>query len=410
MERSRELGDEMRILCLTSRLPYPPNRGDRLRAYNFIKRLSQDHELSLVSFIAKESERDYLGSLRAYCQDVQVLLLDRRQSALSVALNLWRRAPLQSLYYRSGEMQRLVDGVLVSGRFDAAYVHLFRMAPYVADWSDGYRVVDLTDVISQEVIRSLPYRGLAWRGIYSLDRPRMERCERDVANAFEETWLISDADRRVLAESCPEANIQVVTNGVDVERFHPAGRHADPNRLIFVGHLRVFHNVDAVTHLVRDVLPLVRQQAPACTLEIVGANPGPEVQRLAGDPAVTVTGYVEDLNASLNRASIFVAPLRFAAGVQNKVLEAMAAGRPVVTSSVVNQGLGSQEDQDVLIADDAQSTARQIVALLRDDELRTRIGRSGLEFVRRKYSWEHVAARMREIEYLLAAKHGESSA
>jgi sugar transferase (PEP-CTERM/EpsH1 system associated) len=397
----------MRILCLTSRLPYPPDRGDRLRAYNFIKRLSQDHELSLVSFIVKESERDHLGALRAYCQDVQVLMLDRRQSALSVALNLWRRAPLQALYYRSGAMRRLIGHVLADGDFDAAYVHLFRMAPYLADWSNGYRVVDLTDVISQEVIRSLPYRDLVWRGIYGLDRPRIERYERDVAYSFEETWLISDADRRVLAASCPEANIQVVTNGVDVGRFHPTGGQSEPNSLIFVGHLRVFHNVDAVTHLVGDVLPLVRQQVPECTLKIVGANPDSQVQRLASDPAVTVTGFVEDLNGYLNRATVFAAPLRFAAGVQNKVLEAMAAARPVVTSSIVNDGLGGQPGQDILTADDAEATARQIVALLRDEELRARIGRAGLEFVRRKYSWEHVAARMGAIEQLLLAGHRE---
>jgi sugar transferase (PEP-CTERM/EpsH1 system associated) len=388
----------MRILCLASRLPYPPDRGDRLRAFNFIKQLSHDHELSLVSFVADESENEHQQALLTYCREVRVLLMHRYRSAMSVLLNLWRRDPLQTLYYRSGAMRRLVGEVLAENQFDVVYVHLFRMAPYVAGYPNLYRVVDLTDVISQEVVRSLPYRGLAWRLLYSLERPRIERYERYVAETFEETWLISDADRRVLAADCPAANIRVVANGVDLERFYPTGHPAEPNSLIFVGHLGVFHNVDAAVHLVRDVLPRVRRQIPGCTLTLAGAEPSAQVVRLGEVPGVRVTGFVPDLNEHLNRAAVFVAPLRFAAGVQNKVLEAMAAGRPVVTTSVVNAGLGAQPGEEVMVSDDVTATAAQVIALLRNAELQTRIGEAGRRFVRRKYDWGQVVRRMKEIE------------
>jgi sugar transferase (PEP-CTERM/EpsH1 system associated) len=388
----------MRILCLTSRLPYPPDRGDRLRALNFIKQLSHEHDLSLVSFVANESEYEHQQALLAYCREVRVLLMHRYRSALSVLLNMWRRDPLQTLYYRSGAMRRLVDQVLAENQFDAVYVHLFRMVPYVTAYPNLYRIVDLTDVISQEVVRSLPYRGLAWRLLYSLERPRIERYERYVAETFEETWLISNADRQVLAADCPAANIRVVTNGVDLERFYPTGDLAEPNSLIFVGHLGVFHNVDAAVHLVRDVLPRIRREIPGCTLTLAGAEPSAQVARLSDVPGVRVTGFVPDLNEHLNRAAVFVAPLRFAAGVQNKVLEAMAAGRPVVTTSVVNAGLGAQPGEEVLVADDVAATAAHVVALLRDAELRARIGEAGCRFVRRTYDWGHVVKRMNEIE------------
>jgi sugar transferase (PEP-CTERM/EpsH1 system associated) len=378
----------MRILCLTSRLPYPPDRGDRLRAFNFIKQLSHHHELSLVSFVADESEYEHRQALLTYCREVRVLLMHRYRSAMSVLLNLWRRDPLQALYYRSSAMQRLVGEMLAGNRFDAVYVHLFRMA----------RIVDLTDVISQEVVRSLPYRGLAWRLLYSFEQPRIERYERYVAEIFEETWLISDADRRVLAANCPTANIRVVTNGVDVKRFYPTGQPAEPNSLIFVGHLGVFHNVDAAVHLVRNVLPRVRREIPGCTVTLAGAKPSAQVTRLGDVPGVRVTGFVPDLNEHLNRAAVFVAPLRFAAGVQNKALEAMAAGRPVVTSSVVNAGLGAQPGEEVMVSDDAAATAAHVVTLLRDSELRERIGQAGCRFVRRSYDWAHVVTRMNEIE------------
>jgi len=396
----------MRILFLTSRLPFPPDRGDRLRAYHFLEHLSAEHEVDLISFVAHDAEREHLASLRAFCQDIQTVHMDARRSALGAAANAWRREPLQALYYRSAPMHRLVDQTLATAAakghpFAAVVVHLFRMAPYAERSDHVYRIVDLTDVISQEVTRSLPYRGLIWRLIYRREGARIERYERWVAGTFDETWLISQADRQVLAARCPRANIRVVPNGVDAAQFFPTGEPCQPDRLIFVGHLGVFHNSDAVIHLVRDILPRVREQCPSCTLDIVGPAPGAEVQRLAAEPGVTVTGFVPDLNRHLNQAAVFVAPLRFAAGVQNKVLEAMAAARPVVTTPLVNAGLGARAGQELLLADGADAMADQIVALLRDSDLRARIGQAAQAFVRRACSWDGVAQRMREIGELV---------
>ncbi|MBN1954001.1 MAG: TIGR03087 family PEP-CTERM/XrtA system glycosyltransferase [Anaerolineae bacterium] len=388
----------MRILCLTSRLPYPPHRGDRLRAFHITEHLAREHELSLASFVADEAEQEHVAPLRDHCREVRVVRMSPLRSAVSAVGNAWRRVPLQALYYRSREMQRVVAEMVQATPFDAAYVHLFRMAPYVANYPALYRVVDLTDVISREIGRSLAYRGPVSRLVYTVERPRIERYERWVAQTFEETWLISSADRAALAAACPEANIRVIPNGVDTAGLHPTGQPPEPNTLIFVGHMRVLHNVDAVLYLVQEILPLVRREIPPCRLVVVGADPAPEVQRLAADPAVTVTGFVPDLNAQLNRAAVFVAPLRFAAGVQNKVLEAMAAGRPVVTTRIVNEGLGAVPGEEIVIADDPPTAARQIVALLRDETLRSRIGQAARQFVQRKYSWEHAVRRMKKIE------------
>jgi len=395
----------MRVLYLTSRLPYPPDRGDRLRAYHFIERLASEHEVSLVSFVARDGERDQAAHLDAFCRDIQIVPMSPRRSALSAAGNAWRREPLQALYYRSHAMKRLVGQVVAEAAagghpFDAAVAHLFRMAPYLEHITSAYRIVDLTDAISQEVDLSLPYRGLAWRLVYRIEGPRIRRYERWVVEAFDEVWLISQADRQVLAAQCPKANLRVVPNGVDASRFYPSQEPPRPDSLIFVGHLGVLHNIDAVTFLAREILPRVRQQVPGCTLEIVGASPSAEVQRLGSMPGVTVTGFVPDLNRHLNQAAVFCAPLRFASGVQNKVLEAMAAGRPVVTTSLVNAGLGALAGRDLLVADGADATAGKILGLLRDDELRCRIGQAGFAFVHQAFGWDRVALRMREIEAL----------
>ena len=392
----------MRILCLTSRLPYPPNRGDRLRAFHFIEHLSQEHDLTLVSFIADEGQREHLAPLQAYCRDVRVLPMSPRRSAISTALNIWRREPLQALYYRLGAMRRMVDDMIATGDFDAAYIHLFRMAPYVTGHSQLYRIVDLTDVISKEIDLSLPYRGLVSRLIYLLERKRISRYEQWLAQTCEETWLISESDRHILAQSSPGANIRVVPNGIDLERFYPTGQRCIPDSLIFVGHMRVLHNVDAARHLADDVLPLVQKEIPTCTLSIVGADPAPQIWELGRSTSITVTGFVPDLNAHLNEAAVFVAPLRFAAGIQNKVLEAMAAGRPVVTTSLVNEGLGAQPEREILIANDAASTAHQITRLLASEQFREHIGGAGRRFVMGKFGWHHAVERVRAIEENLA--------
>jgi sugar transferase (PEP-CTERM/EpsH1 system associated) len=388
----------MRLLCLTSRLPYPPNRGDRLRAFHFIEHFSQHHELTLVSFIADEAEREYIRPLEKYCLAVHVLRRSAVQSAVSTGLNFWRREPLQSLYYRDGAMQALIDDVIGKGQFDAAYIHLFRMAPYLLNHKGLYRIVDLTDVISQEVVKSLPYRPIFWRLVYGVERPRIEAYECFVAQHFEETWLIAEPDRQVLADAVPGANIRVVPNGVDLERFKPLGGEALANSLVFVGHMSVFHNVDAALFLVREILPRVRQEIPDCRLTIAGAEPAEVVRQLGENPAVTVTGFVPDLNSCLNESAVFAAPLRFAAGVQNKVLEAMAAGRPVVTTSLVNEGIGAVPEQDLFLADEPEAMAAQIVTLLRQEKLRQEIGTSARRFVEQNFSWGYAVRRMAEIE------------
>ncbi len=391
----------MRILFLTSRLPYPPDRGDRLRAFNFLRQLSKAHEIHLVSFIASEAATRHLAALAGFCRSLHVVPMSPLRSAVTVGVNFWRPYPLQALYYRHSGMARQIQEVVQTSQIDMAYIHLFRMAPYLANHPEIYRVVDLTDVISREVRRSLPFRGGLSRLVYTLEGPRIVRYERQIAREFDETWLISRADAEVLSKACPDANIQTVTNGVDTARFYPLSAAPDPDQLIFVGHMGVFHNIDAATHLAENILPLIRHRRPNCQLAIVGADPVPQIKQLEMIPGVTVTGFVPDLNEKLNQAAVFAAPLRFAAGVQNKVLEAMATGTPVVTTPLVNEGVGAQAGRDILLADDPAAFTEHVVGLLESPDRARQVGGAGREFVVQKFNWEKVGRRVHEIE----AKH-----
>lgn len=211
----------MRILFLTGRLPYPPDRGDRLRAYHFLRILSQAYQITLLSFIGDARETAHIGPLRPFCEDIQLVHRGQLQSVMSAGLNVWRPLPLQSLYYRSTVMQGAVDKVLTRQHFDVIYVHLFRMAQFVAGRTRPYRILDLTDAISNEIERSLPYRDRKWRLIYRLELPRIRRYEREMARQFDETWLISEAERQQVMQGDADDRVLVVPNGVDYARFHP---------------------------------------------------------------------------------------------------------------------------------------------------------------------------------------------
>ena len=388
----------MNILVLTSRLPYPPDRGDRLRVYNFLRSLAGLHKLTLISFIAKEDERQNLKFLEPYCENILLIEQSRLRSILTIGLNFWRNLPLQILYYRSSAMQQLVSQTLAESKFDLIYAHLARMAPYALNASDVYRVVDLTDLISKEIQLSLKYRKLASKIVFQLEQKRMEKYEKEVMNRFDEVWLISDSEWKSASGICHTAKLQVVKNGVDTSTFYPLDIGRKSNQLIFVGHLSVFHNIDAARYLVEKILPQIREEIPGIELVIIGRDPAPGVSSLEANPGVHVAGYVEDLNRSLNMAALFAAPLRFAAGVQNKVLEAMAAGIPVVTTPLVVEGIGAIPGHDLIMAETDSNFAKAIIELLKDPGRASQIGAAGCNFVRRNYSWGIVLEHINTIE------------
>lgn len=389
----------MKILVLTSRIPYPPNRGDRLRVFNFIRGLSDDHEIHLVSFIENNAQCKRTEDLQKYCVTIQTRTMSKLGSFFNVLVNFWRRYPLQALYYRSRQMQKLVDGILKTEKFDLVYIHLFRMAPYLEKWDQIYRIVDLTDVVSKEMELSIPYRNGISRLIYSVEKDRVRHYEQEIVKKFDESWLISKADSVIMEKVVDGAKIRIVRNGVDSATFYPLDDFArNDHQLIFVGHMSVPHNVDAAIFLAEQIFPDVRSEYPDASLVLAGAHPNPKVESLGRLERVRVTGFVDDLNLILNESAIFVAPLRFAAGVQNKVLEACAAGIPVITSKMVGEGIGLTEDIDVLYAENETGFVRQIRKLLDDPALGSKLARNAREFVLEHYNWELVKQQVEKIQ------------
>ncbi len=390
----------MKILFLTSRLPYPPNRGDRLRTYHFLRTMSQEHSITLVSFVENKEEEKLTEGLAAFCDVIHTVHLPLYQSIAATALNFWRKEPLQTLYYRSAKMKNLIDKLIKENDFDLAVIHLFRMAQYLAEQKKMFRVVDLTDVISKEIGLAQQYRKGIKKFIYSLERKRIMAYELQLVREFNEIWLISAAESDLLSQGGNGDKIKVVTNGVNLDNFYPQDTILESKvkkSILFVGHMGVFHNINAAEYLAKDILPLVKKSVPDCKMIFAGTEADKTLTELAKNDGVEVKGFVEDLNFLLNSVTLFAAPLRFSAGVQNKVLEAMATKLPVVTTSLVNKGLNAKPEAELLIGDNPQEIADKIIVLLNDAHMRAKIGTAGFDFVKKNFSWNAVNVRLKEI-------------
>jgi sugar transferase (PEP-CTERM/EpsH1 system associated) len=396
----------MRILFLTSRMPYPPVGGDRFRVFHMMRAAAEaGHAVHLLSFDTHRREPEAHLPLLASIQSVETVPLPRALSWLRAARALPGRFPLQAAYYRSRRMSARVDAAIRRLRPHVVVTHLFRMAPYalphVGQGGPGRArwVLDMTDVISAGIERSMPFRRGAERWIYGFEGPRIRDYEAEVAPRFDECWVISQAEARYLARIAPAATTRVVPNGMGPEVLRNGENGGNANsgnatvereraRLLFLGFHDVFHNKDAVRFLVNEVFPRVRAEEPEATLMIAGKGSDAVRAWAQRVPGVKVLGFVDDPDAVLARSTVFVAPHRFAAGVQNKVLQALASGTPVVTTSAVRAGLDPMPEGALRVADDAAGIARHIVAILRDPAAAASLGSLGRGWARSRFSWD----------------------
>jgi glycosyltransferase involved in cell wall biosynthesis len=371
-------------------MPYPPEGGDRFRVFHFLRTLAQSgHEVHLLTFDNRARVRDEIAPLTRLTVRTEIVRLPVALSSLRAFGALAGSKPLQVAYYGSRRMAARAREVIERTRADVVYTHLFRMAPYALENMAGHRarwILDLTDVISGGIVRSLPYRSGADRWIYAREGPRIERYERSIAHQFDECWVISEAEERLLLAMAPTARTRVVPNGIPPQPATAAVAR-DRARLLFLGFHEVFHNRDAARFLVQDVFPRVRAQVPEATLDIAGRG-SEALRRSIHAEGVRALGYVPDLFETMARATVFVAPHRFAAGVQNKVVLAMAGGTPVVVTPAVREGLEPVPDNVLLVGSSAAEIAARVVELLRDPVLASRLGAAGREWALRRFRWE----------------------
>lgn len=387
----------MNILFVTPRLLYPVNRGDKVRPYNFAKILSKKHNLSLLSFIQERAELQYVEPLKDFFGSVDTIYLPPWKSKLKMGLNILSGEPLQVSYFKDSRFDQKISEILARRQIDVVYIFHLRMAQYFIKRNNIYRVLDLCDTVSFFMGRLLKHARWYMKPIYAYEIAKVKKYEQKLMSPFEEYWIISEEDRDALESNRKFSNIQIIPNGVDVDYFKNTEGSSDRKSIIFVGYMGV-ESIDAVFYFYDHILSMVRKEVPDVLFYIVGANPPNKVKALERDKNIIVTGFVEDLRDYYKKASVAIAPMRFVAGMQNKILEAMSMSLPVVTTSYGNEGINARNNESIFVEDEPYNFAQKIILLLKDNNLREKLGNNARNFIEEKYSWNKVLDRVEEIE------------
>ena len=397
----------MRILFIPHRIPFPPNKGDKIRSFHLLAHLSKRHEVHVAALVDDPDDLRFVGDVQERTQSFVFEMLNPRRKPWAAMLSLLFGKPITVRYFYSKRLQERIDTLIDSAGIEAVFCFSSPMAEYVFRSRQSQEkksklkwVMDLIDVDSckwMQYAEQSPW-WKAW--LFRLEARRLADYERSIGRAFDNVLLVTDEERRYLPRGQGMAEVTAVSNGVDLEFFAPRQGSRDPGQrptIVFTGVMDYFPNVEGVRWFAERILPLVRSSVGDARFVIVGTRPAPEVLRLARIPDVDVTGFVPDVRDYLDMASVCIAPLRIARGIQNKVLEAMAMAKAVVTTSQALEGIRAEPGRDVLVADSEESFAAQVVALLRDPAAADRLGRNARECVETRYSWSANLAVLDEI-------------
>ena len=396
-------GARLNILFLTARPPGRSLQGYRVRAFHQLRLLSRLHRVTLLSFADPGAPPSLAAAAEPFCERVVTVPLGRARMAMSLVRALGTDLPLQSAIHESRAMRRAIRAELDRQRFDLAHVQLARMAPYLDELAGVRRVIDFVDALSLNMQRRCRHDRGPTRWAACLEAGRLGRYEREICRTVDRAVVSSAVDQGVLGG---KAEIEALTNGVDLDEFPFESGPREPGTVVFSGNMGYFPNVHGVLWFHRAVWPLVRRRAPGARLRVVGTRPDRAIRRLAArDASVEVTGMVERIAPHLGRAAVAVAPLQAGSGQPLKVLEAMASGTPVVATSLAAAGLEARHGEDALIADDPEAFAEHVARVLTDGRLAARLAARGRRLVEERYTWEASVERLEALyRSLLSAR------
>lgn len=385
------------ILFLAHRIPYPPNKGDKIRSFNFLKQLSGHYKVYLAAFVDDRDDWRYMEELRQFCADVCLVKLSPALSKLRSLTGLVTGEALTIPYYRNSKLMRWVDNIQGETQINHVFVFSSAMAQYAPcrEMVNGARIIDFVDVDSEKWQQySVSHKWpMSW--VYRREARKLLGYDRLVASQFDRSIFVSQAEAGFFCKLAPETSARVgfVENGVDASFFDPHADYKNPyadgeRPLVFTGAMDYWANVDAVTWFAREVFPRVLSRIPQARFYIVGSHPADEVRLLAKLDGVIVTGAVREIRSYLSHAVASVAPLRIARGIQNKVLEAMSMAKPVIATTRAMDGIRADKDFNRLVSDNATELARITIDLLEHGN-GIELGERGRKMVQKEYSWDN---------------------
>jgi sugar transferase (PEP-CTERM/EpsH1 system associated) len=389
----------MKILYVCHRFPFPPKRGGKIRPFNMIRHLARTHEVTVASLVRSAQEAEEGKGIAPYCHDFAMARVHDPVQALRMVGRLPTTTPSSFGYFWSGALASTIDRLVAREAFDLIFVHCSSVARYVEGVEGIAKILDFGDMDSQKWLEYGQCKPFPLSLGYRLEGMKLIAEEKRLARRFDLCTATTRAEWETLDGYGTGVATDWFPNGVDSTYFAPDGSAHDADTLCFVGRMDYFPNQDCMFDFCRTTLPLIRARRPQAKLLIVGADPTPAVRALGSLPGVTVTGSVADVRSYLRGSVAMVAPLRIARGTQNKILEAMAAGVPVITSSVAAGGVDAQPGEHFMVADGPEAVAAAALRIMGDAAERARLARAGRERMLSHHAWE---SSMRRLDGIIA--------
>ncbi|MBD9360678.1 TIGR03087 family PEP-CTERM/XrtA system glycosyltransferase [Methylomonas fluvii] len=391
--------EKPKLLYLVHRIPYPPNKGDKIRSFHFLLALAAEYRIFLGTFIDDPDDKQHIDALDSFCADTCCIELNPQSGKIKSLTGLLSGEALSLPYYRNRGLQEWVDKTIEEQGIERVMIFSSPMAQYVEKYTNLHWVADFVDVDSDKWRQYALSKHWPASWIYRREAEKLLSYERRIAGRADATILVSEQEAGLFKTLAPESasKIGFVNNGVDTDKFDPDLSWQTPfpatqQAIVFTGAMDYWANVDAVKWFAEQVFPTIKSRLPGVHFYIVGSKPAKEVLQLADkDSAVIVTGRVDDVRPYVAYADVVVAPLRIARGIQNKVLEAMAMAKPIVATSAAMEGIPGGADLQVAITDAPEDFASQVLQFLDQPVESANVNR---RYVESDFSWEQNGQRL----------------
>ena len=382
----------MRMFFVCQRVPFPPDRGDKITTFNEIRHLSEKHEVHVFCLADGKPDLGNIPGLRRYAESVTAVPVIGWMSKLRALKAMLVREPLSVAAFAETKLHNGIREKFLELRPDLIMVYSCNVAQYAEHFPEVPRIMQFAELDSsrwgQFALRSRP--PLRW--VYAIEQRRFLAYEQHIARTFSHALVCTAAEQRDFERLIPGVPVSLVGNGVDLDYFHSRDVAKQPGSIVFTGMMDYFPNIDAVVWFCDKVLPIIQEQIPEAGFTICGSRPAAAVRRLTKKRGVTVTGRVPDTRPYLDEAEVFVAPMRMARGIQNKLLEALAMGLPCVASKATATATVVPDGEGLLRADEPREFAGHVVRLLRDGEFRAAMARKARAAAEAHYRWDEQMA------------------
>jgi sugar transferase (PEP-CTERM/EpsH1 system associated) len=383
----------MKIFVLLSRVPYPIEKGDKLRAFHQIRCLAQNNEVILCALSDSPVHPDAVKALSRFCSEIHIIPIRKAGMIWNVLKVFFNGKPLQVGYFYRCNVKKKIEKIIEKCQPDHIFCQLIRVSEYVKD-SNIPKTLDYQDIFSMGAKRRAENSSAFMKMIFMMEYRRLMQYEHDIFGKFDHKTIISQPDCDLLPH--PSRNeVVIIPNGVDHDYFSPA-KGQKKYDVVFTGNMGYPPNIDAARFIAEEIFPLVLKKLPGAKLLLAGATPHAKVQALKSTN-ITVSGWMSDIRESYASSRVFIAPMRIGTGLQNKLLEAMSMEVPCITSELANQALGAKENEEILIGNSAKEYANHIIRLLQDENFASNIASKGHTFVKRVFSWENSVTELEKL-------------